>query len=48
MQPTPEQLRELYIIGFELTALLKCYIDKLEKLRELYAQTEEDIEGVAV
>lgn len=32
MQPTPEQLQELYIIGSELTAQLKCYIRLIEML----------------
>jgi hypothetical protein len=37
MEPTPEQLQELYILGRELTARLKCYIRLIDLLpnREL-------------
>ncbi len=32
MEPTPDQLRELYLIGHELTAQLKCYLRLIELL----------------
>ena len=32
MTPTPDQLQELYLIGHELTAQLKCYIRLIELL----------------
>lgn len=32
MEPTPEQLRELYILGRELTAQLRCYIRLIDML----------------
>ena len=37
MEPTPDQLRELYLIGRELTAQLRCYIRLIDLLpnREL-------------
>jgi hypothetical protein len=37
MEPTPEQLRELYILSYELTAQLRCFISLIELLpnREL-------------
>ncbi|MGB3206920.1 MAG: hypothetical protein WBB28_18200 [Crinalium sp.] len=37
MEPTPDQLRELYLIARELTAQLRCYIRLVDLLpnREL-------------
>ncbi len=32
MEPTSDQLRELYLIGHELTAQLKCYLRLIELL----------------
>ena len=32
MEPTPEQLRELYIISYQLTAQLRCYLQLIELL----------------
>ena len=32
MEPTPSQLRELYVLGYELTARLRCYIRLIEML----------------
>jgi hypothetical protein len=32
MQPTPSQLRELYLIGRELTGQLRCYIRLIDLL----------------
>ncbi|MGK7878348.1 MAG: hypothetical protein AB4426_35110 [Xenococcaceae cyanobacterium] len=32
MEPTSDQLRELYLIGHELTAQLRCYIRLIDLL----------------
>lgn len=32
MEPTPEQLRELYLLGHELTTQMRCYIRLIDLL----------------